>query len=519
MVVKGALEQIVDEMDAALFRSALSSVISQGHDASHGIYHPVTGETMVQGRLGLPIFVGTMQATVRAVIEDFGDQMQPGDAYLLNDPYRGGTHLQDLKVVRPVFVDGEIFCYLASVAHAIDIGGPIPGGFNSAASTHFQEGLFIGPVRLATGDVINEDVLNLLRWNTRKPDWTAADVRCQLNSLRLGETRLRALLGKYGTTVVSDVFGELVERAERVMRSHIDELPDGAYTFRDYMDNDGKSPDRSLLIDLVMTVAGSDLTLDFSGSESAVDGPVNISRPTLHAACFVALKHLFPDAHANAGCMRPVQVIAPDDTIVTARKPTSVGGYLEVTTRVIDLVFGAVAEADPGLAYAGSYGSVNQIVIASDAAKDPFVMFTWFGGGLGASARGAGLTHGPGPISTAVMQPVEMLESRYPIVFDEWAIRDDSAGDGVHRGGDGSVYRIRLTAETARLSVMGDRGRFAPFGIAGGQAGKPNEIEVVRADGDRESLPMVSKGTDIPLKRGDSIVIRSGGGGGWGEAR
>jgi N-methylhydantoinase B len=517
MVIKGALEQVADEMDATLFRTSLSTVISEGHDASHGIYHPQTGETVVQGKLGLPVFVGTMQSAVRAVIDKYGDTLEPGDTILFNDPYAGGTHLQDTKVVRPVFVDGRRFCFLASDAHLIDIGGPVPGGFNASARNYWQEGLFLGPVHLSRGDVINDDILALFGWNTRLPEWTMADVLSQYQTLRMGEARLLALVETHGADVVQAATEELADRAERVMRSHIAELPDGTYRFHDFLDNDGQVAERTLTITLEATVSGDELTLDFSGSDRTSPGPLNISRPTLNAACYVALKHLFPDVIANAGCLRPVEIVVPDGTLLTAMPPAPVGGYLEVTTRVVDVIFGALGQAVPELSYAGSYGSVNTLAISGrDDADKPFVLFTWFGGGLGASARGDGLNHGPGPISTAVLQPVETLESRYPIVFERFALRPDSCGRGRFRGGLGSEYSVRVEADEAEVSIMGDRGRFPPHALAGGSPAALNAVEIQRSSGEIDRPEMISKWTAAPVARGDKVVIRSAGGGGYG---
>lgn len=517
MVIKGGLEQVADEMDATLFRTSLSTVISEGHDASHGIYHPQTGETVVQGKLGLPVFVGTMQAAVRAVIDKYGDDLEPGDTILFNDPYAGGTHLQDTKVVRPVFANGERFCFLASDAHLIDIGGPVPGGFNASARSYFQEGLFLGPVHLARRDRVNQDILDLFGWNTRLPDWTMADVLSQHQTLKMGEARLQALLETHGIETVRAATEELADRAERVMRSHITELPDGTYRFSDYMDNDGQDAERTLTITLAATVEGDELTLDFSQSDPTSAGPLNISRPTLDAACYVALKHLFPDVIANAGCLRPVNIVVPDGTLLTAMPPAPVGGYLEITTRVVDVIFGAIGQAVPELSYAGSYGSVNTLAISGrDDAGESFVMFTWFGGGLGASSRGDGLNHGPGPISTAVLQPVETLEARYPLVFEEFALRPDSAGRGRYRGGLGSVYSVRVDAEEAEISIMGDRGRFPPHALANGEPAALNSVEFHRTSGAVERPEMISKCTATPVARGDRVVIRSAGGGGYG---
>jgi N-methylhydantoinase B len=522
MVIKGALEQVADEADATLQRTAMSPAISQGNDCSHGIYHPRTGETLVQGRLGLTIFVGCMQAAVQHVIETYPEGLAPGDVVLLNDPYVSGTHMQDLVMITPLYVDGKLFCYFASDAHMVDIGGPVAGGFNASADSYYQEGVIVGPVHLYRGGDLQQDVLNLLTWNCRMPERYTADVMAMRQALRVGVQRLEDVLRTHGTATVSAAMEELMERAEQVIRSHIAELPDGTYAWSDFLDNDGHDVDNALEVAVEVVVDGDELTLDFTASSPAGKGPFNIARPTLEAACYVALKHLFPDVVSNAGCMRPIQVVVPDGTVVSALRPRPVGGYLDVTVRAMEAVFGAVAQADAEISYAGSYGSANALAIAGvDDDGADFMFFTWFGGGLGGNAHGDGLTHGPGPVSAAPLQPVETLEATSAVTFTEYSIRPDSAGRGTHRGGYGSIYRMRLDAEEAVLSITGDRGRFAPFGIAGGESAVYNEIEFHRADGSVERPAMTSKATGLRLHRGDEVVIRTSGGGGWGppEAR
>jgi N-methylhydantoinase B len=517
MVVKGALEQVVDETDATLHRSAISPAISEGHDCSHGIYHPRTGDTLVQGRLGLAIFVGAMQAAVKHVIAKYPDGLAPGDAVIVNDPYISGTHMQDMVVVRPVYVDGELFCYLASDAHMVDIGGPIAGGFNASATSYFQEGVIVGPVHLARGDKLQEDVLSLLRSNCRLPDRYTADLLGQMHALQVAEERLGAVLERHGRATVWSVMEELSDRAEQVTRSHLSELPDGRYAAKDMMDNDGQDPDNVLTVAVEVEIRGEELTLDFSASSPTGKGPFNISLPTLEAASYVALKHLFPDVMANAGCMRPVTIVAPEGTVVNTLPPVPVGGYLDVTVRVMEVIFGAFAEAAPEISYAASYGSANPLAISGkmDDGSD-FLLFTWFGGGLGGNAAGDGLVHGPGPVSGAPLQPVETLEATSGVTFLHYGIRPDSAGAGKYRGGMGSIYAMRLDTEEAVLSITGDRGKFPPFGIAGGGDAVLNEVEFQR-DGEVTKPALISKDTGHVLKRGDVVVIRSSGGGGYGD--
>jgi len=301
-VLCGRLEQIADEMDATLYRSAFNPIIAEAHDACHGLYDAQTGDTLIQGKSGLPVFVGAMAFAVRAAMKAASERggMHSGDVWLFNDPYEGGTHANDFKLVRPCFRHGQLYCFLASAAHWHDVGGAVPGNYNPAATECWQEAVQIPPVRIVRGGQIDEDVLAILRANTRLPDSLWGDLNGQLAALELGAGRLDGLLDEYGNTTVALALKALRERAVKLMRAHIASLPDGRYSFEDVLDNDGVR-DEMLTIALDMTVQGERLTLDFSRTSPQCAGPVNISRATAVAACYVALKHVFPDVPANAG--------------------------------------------------------------------------------------------------------------------------------------------------------------------------------------------------------------------------
>lgn len=352
-VLKGRLEQIADEMDATLYRSAFNPIIAEAHDACHGLYDAISGDTLVQGKSGLPIFVGVMAFAVRAAASAAGPRggMKDGDTWLFNDPYEGGTHANDFKLVRPFFRDGKLFCYLASAAHWHDVGGAVPGNYNPAATECWQEAVQIPPVRIQRDGVLVDDVLAILKANTRLPDSLWGDLNAQLAALELGAKRLAGLLDEYGDALMQQAMGELRQRALRLMRSHISGLPDGLYSFDDMLDNDGVV-DKPLTIALDMTIKGERLTLDFSRTAPACAGPVNISRATAIAACYVALKHLFPDVPANAGVLDAVDFVLPDGLVISAARPRPVGGYTETILRMIDVIFSAAAKADPKRAVA-----------------------------------------------------------------------------------------------------------------------------------------------------------------------
>jgi len=515
-VLKGRLEQIVDEMDATLYRSAFNPTIAEAKDACHGLYDPVTGDTLVQGSNGLPIFVGAMAFAVRAVIakvEENGD-LADGDIFLFNDPYDGGTHLNDFRLVRPLFRDGELFCWMASVGHWLDIGGNVAGGYNPKATESFQEGVRIPPVKLYEKGVLRKDIIAILEANSRVPTSNWGDMNGQLNALELGVRRMGALLDEYGDKTIATAFTAFSDRSEALMRAAISALPDGSYSFSDVLDNDG-IVDEALSVTLKATVLGDRMTLDFTGSSPACKGPINISRSTTVAACYVALKHLFTDVPANAGCLRPIDFVIPEGSILGAEAPKPVAGYTETILRLIGVIFGAIAQADPDRALGGPFGTINALSISGHDDGRRFVMFSFFGGGLGGSPKSDGLNHANNPISTATIPPVEILEAAYPVMFTRWGLRPDSAGPGYHRGGVGAVYEIE-TLRPSDVALLGERGKAPPFGVAGGGPAAMNRFYWQTETGE-ESPPMVSKITDLHLPAGRRVRLESPGGGGWGD--
>lgn len=518
-VLKGRLEQIADEMDATLYRSAFNPIIAEARDACHGLYHAETGDTLVQGTKGLPIFVGAMAFAVRAVIEKVardGD-LQRGDTFLFNDPYAGGTHLNDFRLVRPIFRGGKLYCWLASVGHWLDIGGNVPGGFNARATESFQEGVRIPPVKLFRAGVLNHDIIEILSANSRVPVSNYGDLNGQLNALDLGERRLAELLDAYGENIVAQAFDAFSDRAEAMMRAAVRALPDGTYSFEDYLDNDGITPDR-LTVALDLTVDGEKMTLDFSRSSAPCAGPLNIAYSTAAACCYVALKHVFTDVPANAGCLRPITFVIPETTLLGVKPPKPVGGYTETILRVIGVVFGALAKADPARATAAPFGTINALSLAGhrqDGSR--WVMFSFFGGGLGGNPESDGLSHANNPISMATIPPAEILEAAYPVLFTQWALRPDSAGAGAHRGGLGAVYEIEPLTD-ADVFLLGERGIYPPFGVAGGAPAALNVFSWETDEGER-SPPLASKVTDVKVRAGQRVRLETPGGGGYGDPK
>jgi len=516
-ILKGRLEQIADEMDATLFRSAFNPIIAEAHDASHGIYDAKTGDTLIQGKSGLPIFVGVMAFAVKAVIDKAaqdGDMMD-GDVYIFNDPYDGGTHLSDFRLIRPLYRDGKVYCWLGSVGHWHDVGGNVPGNYNPVATESFQEGMLIPPVKLFRAGVIQQDIIDILQANSRLPGSVFGDLNAQINSLDLGVRRLTGLLDEYTDSTITEALDSLRGRAARMMRSNIAELPNGKVSVEDWMDNDG-IVDEPLKVALDLNIDGERMVLDFSRSSLACRGPVNISRSTTIAACYVALKHVFGEVPANAGVLEPVEFVIDDQSLLSVTAPRPVGGYTETILRLIDLVFQALAQIAPERTNGCAYGTINALSIAGHRTNGQrWVMFSFFGGGHGGHPLGDGLNHGNAPISTATIPPLEILESAYPVKFNQWALRSNSGGDGKHRGGLGATYEIELLEESAEAFLFGERGKFAPPGVVGGRPAAKNVFTYVGADGPKHPK-MVSKIVGVQLKRGQSVRIDTPGGGGYG---
>jgi N-methylhydantoinase B len=520
-VLNGRLVQIADEMDATLYRSAFNPIIAEAHDACHGLYHAETGATLVQGTSGLPIFVGAMAFAVKAVIDTVARDgaLAPGDTYIFNDPYHGGTHLNDFRLVRPLLRNGEVFAWLASVGHWLDVGGVVPGNFNAKATESYQEGIRVPPIKLIRAGVLQHDIIDILAANSRVPQSNFGDLVGQLNALDLGERRLHQLLDEYGDAIVAAAIAALTARAEALMRANIAALPDGTYSYDDFLDNDGIT-DEPLRIALDLTIRGDRMRLDFSRSAPPCRGPLNIARSTAAACCYVALKHLFTDVPANAGCLAPIEFVIPDTTLLGVSAPKPVGGYTETILRVIDTVFGAFAQVAPERAQGSPFATINALSLAGWRADGRrWVMFCFFGGGLGGNPEGDGLNHGNNPISTATIPPLEILESLYPVMFTQWALRPDSGGAGQHRGGLGAIYEIEALADgETEVFLLGERGKFPPFGVNGGGPAALNCFFYDTKEGERQP-PLVSKVTDVLIARGQRVRLETPGGGGFGDPR
>jgi N-methylhydantoinase B len=521
-VIQNGFQQICNEMDLTFVRSAFSPVITEGQDRADGIYHRDTGELIAQGDFGLPIFVGTMQETTQAVIAraktmESGD-IFPGDIFIVNDPYLGGTHLMDVKFVKPFFHRGRLFAWLANTGHWPDIGGAVPGGYSAKATEIEQEGLRLPPVRLFKRGELDHEILSIILSNIRVAGARLGDIQAQAAALAIGELRLTEMIDRYGDVVVEDAIAELRRRATRQMRARIATIPDGVYRSETFVDSDGVD-DAPLRIRLAITKEGEDLHFDLSDSSPPCRGPMNSVIATTRSAIYLAIKHVFPDVPMNAGIFDALHIAEPRGTFLFAEYPRPVSGCsAEVSQRVAEAVFAALVEAIPERLFAASAGTCGNMGIGG---LDPetgaqYVMYYFTGGGYGGSAGIDGLSNGCSITGISKMQPVEVLEQMFPVLFDEFSLAEGSAGAGYRRGGFGVQYAIRLRRGEARASFVMDHGRFGPPGALGGGDARLNEVEVMRSGGIYRP-PHVSKDQDIALEAGDVIKVRTPGGGGYGD--
>ena len=518
-VIQNGLQQVCNEMDLAFVRAAFSPVISEALDRSDGIYHRDTGALIAQGELGLPVFVGTMQFSTQAVIERARD-LVPGDIYIVNDPYLGGTHLMDVKFVKPFFHQGRLWCWLANTGHWPDTGGMVPGGFSAKATEVEQEGLRLPPVKLFKAGVLDQEILAIILSNIRLADQRIGDIQAQAAALAVGEQRLTGLLDRYGADVVDAAIAELERRASRQMRAAIATIPDGTYHGEAFVDSDGVV-NEPLRIAMAVTKSGETLSFDMSGSSPPCRGPMNSVIATTRSSIYLAIKHVFPDVAINAGTFEPLRITDPEGTFLYARYPRPVSGCAaEVSQRIAEAVFDALAQAIPERLFAAPAGTSGNFALGGfDPGRNrPYVMYMISGGGYGGSPLGDGISNGCSTIGISKTTPIEVMEQRYPVLFEQYALHEGSGGAGQYRGGFGVTYSVRLRAGTARASMVMDHGVFGPPGAAGGSAGGLNTVRVRLNDADYVP-PHRSKDQDIELHAGDVVSVSTPGGGGYGDPR
>ena len=521
-VIQAGLQQVCDEMDLTFSRAAFSPVIAEANDRSDGIYSALDGSLIAQGSQGLPVFVGVMQYSTRVLIDRIksGDTPapKPGDIYIVNDPYLGGTHLMDVRFAKPFYRKGEIVCWLSNTGHWPDTGGAVPGGFSASATSVEQEGLRLPPVRLFKEGKLDEEIYAIICSNIRVADQRIGDVKAQAAALLVGETRLHALMDRYGDEVIAEAISDLRERAATQMRALMNEIPNGHYSSIAYVDSDGVV-NEPLEIKLTVTKHDDGLTFDFAGSSPPCAGPMNSVLATTLSSVYLAIRHIFPEVPLSAGAFEPLNVVRPVGTFLDAQYPRPVSGCAaEVSQRIAEAVFAALFQPLPDRVTAAPAGTSGNLGIGGyDPERDRgFVMYQITGGGYGGSARGDGLSNGCSTIGISKAPPIEIMEQTYPVLYHHYALHEGSGGAGKYRGGFGLDYEVELLRGDAKASFVMDHGRFGPQGALGGGDGGVNTV-AVRRGGDVHIPVHLSKEQDIALRPGDRVHVRTPGGGGYGD--
>ena len=521
-VIQAGLKQVCDEMDLSFSRAAFSPVIAEANDRSDGIYAADNGSLIAQGAGGLPVFVGTMQYSTSELIRLIGEGKvcapEPGDIYIVNDPYLGGTHLMDVRFVRPYYRQNKLWCWLSNTGHWPDTGGAVPGGFSASATEVEQEGLRLPPVKLFKKGELDQEIYSIICSNIRVADQRVGDVKAQAAALEVGADRLDQLLERYGDKTVDLAIKELHVRAATQMRQLISEMPEGSWQSLAFVDSDGVV-DEPLRINLKVTKDFDKLVFDFSGSSPPCRGPMNSVLATTMSSVYLAIRHIFPEVPICAGAFEPLEIIRPENTFLDARYPRPVSGCAaEVSQRIAEAVFAAIVQPLPNRVTAAPAGTSGNFALGgfdADQGRD-FVMYQLSGGGYGGSAEGDGLSNGCSTIGISKAPPVEIMEQTFPVLYHHYRLREGSAGPGFARGGFGLDYKLELRNGEARASFVMDHGRFGPQGALGGGDGAVNKVMIVR--GEERYVPQhLSKEQDISMAPGDMVWVRTPGGGGYGD--
>jgi N-methylhydantoinase B/oxoprolinase/acetone carboxylase alpha subunit len=528
-IFKNFFVSIAEEMGTTLCRTGFSPNIKERLDYSCAIYD-ANGHTIAQGD-HLPVHLGAMPLSVRAAINHVG--MQPGDTIILNDPFRGGTHLPDITLVTPVFLPRKpgapsqtasssevgsttpkpIF-YVANRAHHSDVGGMSPGSMPLAREV-FQEGLIIPPIKLLKAGKIDPEILALILANVRTPDEREGDLTAQIAANNTGAARLLEITQRYGLKRVTHYAAQTQDYAERVLCASIAEIPDGDYTFTDHLDNDGFS-DQPIRITCTIRIRGDHAEVDFTGSDPQTSGGVNANLAITLSASLYAFRCLVTeDVLYNDGIARPIKVTAPAGSIVNCTHPSAVaGGNVETSQRITDVVLGALAQALPGVVPAASQGTMNNVTLGghNPLTGKPFAYYETAGGGMGGRPGQAGLSGVHTHMSNTRNTPVEAFEQAFPLRIRTYGLRKNSGGAGKYPGGEGLIREYEALVETS-ATILTERRNSQPYGAQGGAPGASGRNQILRANGEVETLPAKARFT---LHPGDRLRIETPGGGGYG---
>ncbi len=511
-LIRNSLQAIVDEMALTLVRTAYSANLKSAMDLSSAVCDK-HGRLIAQG-LTLPLHLGSIPDAIAALLQRFGDSFRPGDAFVLNDPYAGGTHLPDFFVFQPVFDGEHHLAFVVTVAHHTDVGGRVAGGNGWDSTEIYQEGLRIPPLRLCTNGRLNDDFLHLLAANVRIPVKVLGDLRAQLAACHVGERGLLDLVQRYGREMLEVAFEDLLSHTERLAREAIKQLPEGRYAFVDYLDDDGIDPE-PIPFRVAVTVRGSDMEVDFNGSSPQVKGAINCVLSFTRSAVYACARCLLPPTLPNnEGYMRTITVVAPPGTIVNPLSPAPVAARGLTGYRIANAVMGALAQVAPERVPACESGGDTGISLGGyDAQRRAFVFLEF----LVCSWGGRPYADGIDGIASMVVNfsnyPVEVIEREYPLRIEEYGFLPDSGGPGKFRGGLALVRRYRFLEESGTFQIRSDRSRFGAYGLAGGGPGRRSRN--VLNPGPHEKL--LAAKTTLHVSHGDVLRHELAGAGGWGN--
>ncbi len=513
-ILKGSLVAITDEMGIALMKAAYSPNIKTRKDHTCSLFdHRQEMVAQTAHQIG---HLGAFPYILKAVMKEHRpEEMRPGDQIVVNDPYRGGTHLPDIIMIAPIFHQGKLWGYVANLAHHSDVGGMAPGSMPGTATEIYQEGIRIPAVKLFREGVLQEELLKTILANVRTPEERKGDLAAQVAANNLGARRVQELIDRYGFDELHAYSAALIDYTERRMRSEIARIPDGVYVGVDYLDDDGITDD-PIKIAVRLEKRGDEITFDFSETDPQRRGPTNCTEYQAMSLVMYTLRCLTDwDIPQNEGAYRPLKLVIPKGRALNARFPAACAAGWEISRRIIDVVSRALAQAMPQRVPAGSNGAMNQFAWGGTNPEtgEPFAYYETNGGGFGARPMKDGMD-GVHSVSNTLNTPIEELELFYPVFVERYALREGSEGAGRYRGGLGITREIRFLADVT-LSIISDREKFHPWAVAGGQEAKGSDFHVLSEEGKR----LLRTKTITRLRAGEILSINTAGGGGYGDPR
>lgn len=518
-LIRESLIAVVNEMRANIIHSSYAAIIYEGHDFSCALMS-ADGRQIAQGLADHPIHIFAVPYSTREVVKAFGDDIHEGDLFLHNDPYTGGTHLNDVLLLHPVFFEGRLALFAAMRCHWNDVGGMTPGSLSGRVKEIYQEGIRIAPTKICDRGVMNQGVLDVLFNNMRGPEERIGDFNAMLGTGRKAAEHIERLFKRFGGQAMLDGVDELIARSERQMRARISDCPDGDYYAEGYVESDGSNPD-PLVIRLKLTVAGDGITADFTGTSAQTDGPTNCGPAMAFNAVGTIVKaFLDPNTPINHGSFNPITVNAPERTFINARETAPCGGMAEVKFLIDSVVAAAMGQVVPEMSVGDLKGGANHIHIAGPRDDGgTYIHYEWPAGGTGASAgvdgSNAVRSYNEGDFNS--IQSVETVESQYPLRVERCEIREGACGDGAQRGGFGLRRDVRILGKTAMLSVLSEKNVIPPYGVAGGSNGAANRFVVLRDNEVIQPSDVPGKVSGFALRKGDIVREETAGGGGYGD--